>query len=99
MVELVASEARRGRNADRLSRFAGRLDALVEVEMDQIDVLPLTHRSWELRDNLSAYAAAYLAVAEELGCALLTSHARLARAGGTRCPVQLLGAERMVLRR
>lgn len=64
--------------------------ALVELEMDQIDVLPLTHRIWELRNNLTAYDAAYLAVAEEFDCALLTSDARLARANGPRCPVQLL---------
>ena len=62
---------------------------LVELEMAQIDVLPLAHRIWELHDNLTAYDAAYLAVAEELGCALLTSDARLARADGGRCPVRL----------
>jgi predicted nucleic acid-binding protein len=63
---------------------------LVELEMDQIDILPLAHRICELRGNLTAYDAAYLAVAEELGCALLTSDARLARASGPRCPVQLI---------
>ena len=62
---------------------------LVELEMDQIDILPLAHRIWELRDKLTAYDAAYLAVGEELGCALLTSDARLARATD-RCPVQLI---------
>lgn len=64
--------------------------ALVELEMDQIDVVPLTLRVWELRNNLTAYDAAYLAVAEELGCTLLTSDGRLARSDGARCPVQLL---------
>jgi hypothetical protein len=55
--------------------------ALVELEMDQIDVLPLAHRIWEPRDNLTAYAAAYLAVAEDLGrgCSPRTSASRASR--------------------
>ena len=44
-------------------------------------------RVWELRDNLSAYDATYVALAEGLGCALLTADARLSRATGVRCPV------------
>jgi predicted nucleic acid-binding protein len=44
-------------------------------------------RIWELRDNLSAYDASYVALAELLGCALVTADARLSRAAGIRCPV------------
>lgn len=67
------------------------ITALAEIEVDQIDVLPLAGRIWELRDNTAAYDAAYLAVAEDLDCALVTSDARLARVNGIRCAVQLLG--------
>ncbi len=39
-------------------------------------------RGFSLRDNLTAYDAAYVALAEALECPLLTRDARLARAGG-----------------
>ncbi len=42
------------------------------------------------RDNLSAYDAWYVALAEALGCALVTGNARLARALGVRCPVTVV---------
>ena len=44
-------------------------------------------RVWELRENLSAYDATYVALAEELGCGLLTADRRLASAPGIRCPI------------
>jgi predicted nucleic acid-binding protein len=47
-------------------------------------------RAWELRTNLSAYDALYVALAERLNAPLLTADARLARAPGLRCPVELL---------
>lgn len=42
----------------------------------------LRRRAFQLRDNLSAYDAAYIALAEALECPLLTRDARLARSGG-----------------
>jgi predicted nucleic acid-binding protein len=51
---------------------------------------PLLGRCWELRDNLTAYDAAYVALAELLGCGLLTGDRRLSRAPGLRCPVEVL---------
>ncbi len=46
-------------------------------------------RAWELRANLSAYDALTVALAEQLGAPLLTADARLARAPGLRCVVEL----------
>src|SRR5207245_1911123 len=47
-------------------------------------------RIWELRGNLTAYDAAYVATAESYQCALLTTDGRLARATGIHCPVTLI---------
>ena len=51
---------------------------------------PLLPRLWELRRNLTAYDAAYVGLAEALGCPLLTFDAGLADAPGPRVPVTLL---------
>lgn len=50
----------------------------------------LLGRVWELRENVSAYDASYLALAEALGCSLLTADARLGRAPDLRCPVTVV---------
>lgn len=55
------------------------------------DLPPLLERVWELRHNVSAYDAAYVALAERLGAALITCDTRLANASGPRCPFDLIG--------
>ena len=50
----------------------------------------LLRRGWELRDTVTSYDAAYVALAEILGVALLTTDARLSRAPGIRCDVSVL---------
>ena len=47
-------------------------------------------RIWELRDNLTAYDAAYVALAETIECPLVTADARISRAPGLRCAVTVL---------
>lgn len=51
---------------------------------------PLGERAWQLRDRLSFYDALYVALAELLGVPLLTADARLSRAHGLRCQVELV---------
>jgi predicted nucleic acid-binding protein len=50
----------------------------------------LVPRIWELRDNLTAYDATYVALAEALACELVTADARLARAPGPTCPITVV---------
>ena len=50
----------------------------------------LLERIWELRDNVSAYDASYVALAEALDCALVTADGRLSRAPRLRCAVTVV---------
>jgi predicted nucleic acid-binding protein len=50
---------------------------------------PLLERCWELRANLTAYDAAYVALAEALEAPLVTCDARLHRAPGHRAEIEL----------
>jgi predicted nucleic acid-binding protein len=47
----------------------------------------LAQRIWELRQNLSSYDAAYLALAEKLDATVVTLDHRMSRAPGLRCVV------------
>jgi len=46
-------------------------------------------RIWRLRHNVSAYDAAYIALAEELGASLLTRDSRLASVSGLAANIEL----------
>ena len=88
----VAQVLRRLVAADRLPASSGRhlvaeWSALAVVRHP---VHPLLSRVWELRQNVSAYDASYVALAESLGCSLLTADARLARAPGATCPITVV---------
>ena len=68
------------------------LDDLVDLPLVRYPHAGFARRVWELRGNLTPYDAAYVALAEALGCPLVTADARLARAPGTRCDVEVLAA-------
>ncbi len=50
----------------------------------------MARRVWAHRNNLTAYDAAYVALAELLNCPLVTADRRLAGAPGLTCPVEQL---------
>jgi len=70
---------------------AGRVLELWErLAIDRVAIAPFLRRIWELRENLTAYEAAFVAAAESHGVALLTADRRLALAAGPRCAIQLI---------
>lgn len=71
-------------------RFAVAVEDLEDLELDRYPTLPLMWRAYQLRANVTAYDAAYVALAEALGCELLTGDRRLFKATGARCPIRLL---------
>ncbi|WP_030544075.1 type II toxin-antitoxin system VapC family toxin [Streptomyces albus] len=58
---------------------------LAAFPIRRVPVSRLFERIWELRGNVTAYDAAYVALAEQLGGPLITCDAKLAGAGGTHC--------------
>ena len=67
--------------------------ALIAFSMLQItrhQVEPIAERMWDMRDNISTYDAAYVALAEALAIPLMTSDRRLARAAEAYCEVTAL---------
>lgn len=61
-----------------------------ELNVDYVSVDRLLTRVWQLRDNFSAYDAAYVALAEARKLTLVTADARLARAALPYCTVELV---------
>lgn len=69
------------------SRAVGRLTRL---GVDAVPVDDLLPRMWQFKANISAYDAAYVALAERRGLTLVTADARLARAATAYCRVELV---------
>lgn len=71
-------------------RVALALGDLADLALARYPHAPFASRIWALRDNLTPYDAAYVALAETLGCPLVTADAALPGAPGVRCPVEVL---------
>ncbi len=67
------------------------LAALADLPMRRAPHRPLLRRCWDLQRTVTAYDAAYIALAEAFGTTLVTADARLSRAPGVRCHVTVLG--------
>jgi len=71
------------------SRGAEILHDLADLPLTRYSHAPMVSRIWELRENVTAYDAAYLALAEALDAPLLTRDAKLARAPGHEASVEI----------
>jgi predicted nucleic acid-binding protein len=88
----VLSTLRRAARARRLDegRSLQALTDLAELPLRRVPHLPLLGRIWQLRDNLSAYDASYVALAEALDTVLVTADGRIKRASGINCEIAVL---------
>lgn len=87
-VEFVSTLRRLARAGEIPARRGGQaIDDFSELPLTRYPTTLLLHRIWELRNALSAYDAAYVALAEALGLPLVTTDVRLARARGHRAEI------------
>lgn len=71
-------------------RVGQALDDLRNLPLQRVEHTPFLGRCWELRENVTIYDAAYVALAEALQAPLLTGDRRLARASGPRCSIEVM---------
>lgn len=84
----VANVLRRAAMAGEISADTAALAHadLLSLRVELFAYEPFAARVWELRENVTAYDAWYVALAESLGAELATLDLRLAKAPGPRCP-------------
>lgn len=88
VVQALRAQVLRG---DLDAREAGRaIEAWAGLGLSRLAVHGLLGRIWELRVNLSAYDATYVALAEALEAPLVTADGRLGRAPGPRCTIAVV---------
>jgi len=72
------------------SRAAEALADLADLDIHRHPHLDLLARAWELRENVTAYDAMYLALAEALGADVVTCDAALGRAPGHKVQTEVI---------
>ena len=70
-------------------RFRDAVGDLTALPVTRYPTGPLMARAYELRASVTPYDASYLALAEGLACTLVTADARLSRAAGVRCTIEI----------
>jgi predicted nucleic acid-binding protein len=89
----VVSAIRSGLRAETLNKRQAQLALadLIDLDVKRVSHVPLLARIWSLRDNLTPYDAAYVALAEAFDVTLVTGDRRLSQAPGPRCLIEYLG--------
>lgn len=88
-ISLIRGQFQAGQVNGRRAELA--ITDLRELPLRRASHRPLLARCWELREDLTVYDAAYVALAELLDIVLLTADARIAKAPALRCQFDLLG--------
>lgn len=84
----LRAQVARGSVAEPAAKVA--LEHWRQLGVTRYPVVGLLARIWDLRSNLSAYDASYVALAEAASCPLLTGDRRLSAAPGPRCPITVV---------
>ncbi len=93
LIDLEVTSVLRGRVRGghvKHHRAALALADLMALPMQRVPHLGLLSRVWHLRDNLTVYDASYVALAEILGAILVTADARISKAPGVQCQIEVL---------
>jgi predicted nucleic acid-binding protein len=88
----VAQVVRRYTSANVITASRGQeaLDDLTDMALTRYPHHVFIARIWELRDNLTAYDATYIALAEALQAPLITCDGKLASAAGHRARIEVV---------
>ncbi len=91
----VLNVIRRYVQANRMApdRATAAVQSFSELDLQRHSHGPMLERTWGRRSNLSAYDAAYVALAEILDGPLLTTDRRLARAPNLPIPVEVYAGD------
>ena len=71
-------------------RAADAIADLTELDLHRHAHLDLLGRAWKLRDNISAYDAMYVALAEAIDAPIVTCDGPLAKAPGHRARIEVI---------
>lgn len=80
---ILRRAAQRADISDDVARLAHA--DLLDLTVELVDYEALAPRAWALRNSVTVYDAAYVALAEALDAPMMTLDLRLARASGPRC--------------
>ncbi len=90
-MEVVSALRTMSRNSPKLAAAVpSALQHLASLPVRRMALAPLLSRMWELRDNITPYDAAYVALAEQLRATLITCDVRLAAAPGAKCTFDVI---------
>lgn len=72
------------------ARARGAIEDLIDLDLHRHSHADLLLRAWTLRDNITAYDAMYISIAEALDATLLTCDGPLAAAAGHVARIELI---------